>query len=459
MSRSTPEWVVRPRRAAALALVLVLVGTDSAGAQARPRARPATEGFAPDRLARLTRYLQQSVDSGAAPGAVAMIARHGRIVYEQAVGMADREAARPMTPATLFRIASQSKAVTSVAAMVLMEEGRLGLDDPVGRYIPAFGATTVLTTADSSGVRVRRVERARRAITVRDLLTQTAGISYGTDSLVRERYAAEGLGPAAGYGWYFADKREPICASAERLASLPFVAQPGERWVYGYATDVLGCVVERAAGTSLGEFIRDRITGPLGMRDTRFCVPAAERGRLAAVYALEAGRLVRAGDGPRGQGDYVQGPCVSQSGGAGLVSTVGDYTRFLVMLANGGAVGGTRILSPASVALMSRDQVGALYGRPGLGFGLGFEVVTDPGRAGRLGERGQYGWGGAYHTMYWVDPANDLVAVLMTQILPASGSILHDRFRALVYQALVDTPGSPPDRTAPGGQPRRPRPR
>ena len=424
-----------------VSLALSVACTLSAGAQPKPEARrQAAEGFSPERLARLTRFLQRSVDSGATAGAVALIARHGHIVYEEAVGMADREARRPMTPATLFRIASQSKALTSVAAMLLVEDGRLGLDDPVARYIPSFGATTVATVADSSGVRVRRVMPARRQITVRDLLTQTAGISYGTDSLVSARYAAEGLGPAAGYGWYFADKHETVCASTERLARLPFVAHPGERWVYGYATDVLGCVVERASGASLGEFIAERITTPLGMRDTRFCVPAGERLRLAAVYSLDAGVLSRAGEGARGQGDYVQGPCVAQSGGAGLVSTAGDYVRFLVMLANGGTLGTVRILSPASVALMTRDQVGELYGRPGLGFGLGFEVVTDPGRAGRLGEAGQYGWGGAYHTMYWVDPATGLVAVLMAQLLPASGSVLHDRFRTLVYQAIVDGP-------------------
>jgi CubicO group peptidase (beta-lactamase class C family) len=262
-------------------------------------------------------------------------------------------------------------------------------------------------------------------------------MSYGTDSLVRDLYAAEELGPRAGFGWYFADKREPICASAERLGKLPFIAQPGERWVYGYNTDVLGCVIERAAHMSFADFVRTRITAPLGMADTRFCLPGAQRERLTVVYALTAQGLSRAREGALGQGDYVEAPCVSQSGGAGLLSTAQDYARFLTMMANGGALGSERLLSPTTVALMTRDHVGALYGVPGMGFGLGFEVLLDPGRAGRMGEPGQFGWGGAYHTVYWVDPNADLVAVFMTQLLPATGSLLQDRFRVLVYQALV----------------------
>jgi CubicO group peptidase (beta-lactamase class C family) len=418
-------------------VLLLALFTGRASAQSLSRARPETEGFAVDRLARMSRYLQGAVDSARTAGAVALIVRHGHIVYEEAFGMADREASRRMTTNAVFRIASQSKAITSVAAMMLVEEGRLGLKDPVSRYIPSFASTTVATVSDSGGTRTRRIVPARRQVTIRDLLTHTSGMSYGTDSLVRDLYADEELGPRAGFGWYFADKREPICASAERLGKLPFVAQPGERWVYGYSTDVLGCVVERASNMPFGDFVRTRITAPLGMTDTRFCLPGAQRERLTAVYALSAQGLARAREGPLGQGDYVEAPCVSQSGGAGLLSTAEDYARFLTMMANGGTLGGVRLLSPATVALMTRDHVGSLYTVPGMGFGLGFEVLLDPGRAGRLGEPGQFGWGGAYHTVYWVDPSLDLVAVFMTQLLPATGSLLQDRFRVLVYQALV----------------------
>jgi CubicO group peptidase (beta-lactamase class C family) len=206
--------------------------------------------------------------------------------------------------------------------------------------------------------------------------------------------------------------------------------------VYGYSTDILGCVIERASGATLADFFRTRITEPLGMRDTGFCVPAADRDRLAVVYALGSGGVERAAAGARGQGDYVGGPCAAYSGGAGLISTAGDYARFLTMLANGGALGPTRILSPTTVELMTRDHVGDLYGGPESGFGLGFEVFADPPRAGRFGAPGVYGWGGAYHTNYWVDPQRKLVAVIMTQLLPATGSLLPDRFRSLVYQAI-----------------------
>jgi CubicO group peptidase (beta-lactamase class C family) len=420
-----------------LSFVLAVAFAAHLPAQSLPRVQSSVEGFSAARLSRLTAYLQAEVDSGRTAGVVAMIVRNGRVVYEQAVGMADREARRAMTPRTLFRIASQTKAVTSVAAMMLVEEGKLGLNDPVSRYIPAYSRTTVATVVDSAGMKIARVVPARRQITIRDLLTHLTGVSYGTDSLVRERYAAAELGPNAGAGWYFTDKREPVCVSMERLATLPFVAQPGERWVYGYSSDILGCVVERASGLAFDKFVRTRITEPLGMADTRFCVPAADRERLAAVYSLGPKGLERAPEGPRGQGDYVDGPCASFSGGAGLVSTAGDYIRFLTMLAAGGALGGTSILSPTTVSLMTHDHVGDLYGGPESGFGLGFEVFADPPRAGRYGSPGAYGWGGAYFTSYWVDPQQKLAVVMMTQLAPATGSLLQDRFRALVYQAIV----------------------
>ncbi|HYD51844.1 MAG TPA: serine hydrolase domain-containing protein [Gemmatimonadaceae bacterium] len=408
-----------------------------AQAPAFPSAAPQAAGFDAARLERLARYLQETVDSGQTAGAVLVVARDGRVVFERAVGQADRESRRAMTPATLFRIASQTKALTSVAVMQLVEEGRIALGDPVSRWIPGFGAAGVVTMVDSSGTRVRRASPLRRAITIRDLLTHTAGLSYGGEEWVREQYVAQGLGPAAGSGWYFADKTEPICASIDRLAKLPVVTQPGERFVYGYATDVLGCVVERAGGASLAEAIRTRITEPLGMRDTRFCVPEAERARLATVYMHGPGGLARAPEGARGQGHYVAAPCVAFSGGAGLVSTARDYARFLAALENGGALGGARILAPATVALMTHDHLGETYGQPGRGFGLGFEVFTAPARAARYGGAGQYGWGGAYASTYWVDPETGIVAAFMTQLLPGNAGPIHERVRALVHGAVV----------------------
>jgi CubicO group peptidase (beta-lactamase class C family) len=407
-----------------------------------PAAPPATKpaasapaGFSAERLARVDRMLQSYVDDGLIPGAVALVLRDGRPVYEKAVGWADKEAARRMTADTIFRIASQTKAVTSVAVLSLFEEGRLSLNDPVSRFIPAFGKTTVAVRGENGTV---AVVPAKRPITIRDLLTHTAGISYGVQPEIASQYEARGLGPAAGFGWYFADKDELVCAPIERLATLPFVAQPGEAWVYGYNTDVLGCVVERVSGQPLDQFIRARITGPLGMRDTAFFLAPEQRGRLAAVYASGPdGKSMRAPDGARGQGSYVDGPRKAFAGGAGLLSTARDYGRFLEMIRGGGSLDGIRILAPHSVELMTTNQVGTLHSANGLGFGLGFET-TDRYGANGMDSVGSYGWGGAYGTMYRVDPRERIVTMLMLQLLPNATDV-REKFPAMVYQALVDS--------------------
>ena len=421
-----------------LALLALVLRAYPLPAQGMPPADPASLGFSAARLARVDSVVQRYVDSGRAAGVVVLVARHGRIAYRRAFGFADREAGRRMTMDALFRIASQTKAVTSVAAMMLVEEGKLTLNDPVSRYIPTFASTSVMVENDSGSV----VVPATRPITIRDLLTHTAGISYGTDRLVAGQYRDSGLGPAAGWGWYTADKDEPICTTMERLGTLPFVAQPGSRWVYGYSLDVLGCVIERVSGTPLDQFFRARIFQQLGMRDTWFYPPASEASRLATVYAAGDSGLRRAPPGPRGQGDYLAGPRKSFAGGAGLVSTATDYARFLQMLLNGGTLDGTRVLSPATVRLMTTNQVAdSVYGGSAGGFGLGFDIVEDPGLAGAYGPAGRYGWGGAYGTSYWVDPRNELVALFMVQLLPRGDFDLAGKFPALVYQAIVE-PGT-----------------
>lgn len=400
-------------------------------APAKPRP---SLGFDHARLARIDSALHHAVDRGEIGGAVALVLRDGQTVYERAVGWSDREANRRMTTDAIFRIASQTKALTSVALMSLVEEGKIALDDPVSRYIPAFAHTTVAVRTDTG----RAIVPARRAITIHDLLTHTAGVSYGTEPLVADLYAAKGLGPAAGWGWYTADKDEPICTTMERLATLPFVAQPGERFVYGYSIDILGCVVERVAGMPFDEVIRTRITQPLGMKDTYFYLPAGERSRFTAVYASgEGGRIVRAPDGPRGQGNYVDGPRRSFSGGAGLLSTARDYARFLQMLLNGGTLDGVRILGPRTVALMTTNQTDTLFSRTGQGFGLGFRLLERPGADGRIESVGTFGWGGAYGSTYEVDPAEHLVLVFMMQLLPSKSDIAA-KFPMLVYQALTE---------------------
>ncbi len=398
-----------------------------------PHAVSADPGLSSERLGRIDRRLQQYVDDSQIAGAVALVLRDGQVVYERAVGWSDKEQGRRMAPDSIFRIASQTKAITSVAVLSLMEEGKLGLSDPVSRFIPTFAKTTVAVKADAGVSFVP----AKRAITIRDLLTHTAGISYGTQSEVAALYRAKGLGPAAGQGWYTADKNEPICETMERLGTLPFVAQPGEAWVYGYNTDVLGCIVERASGVPLDQFVRTRITEPLGMRDTHFFLPPEQRARLATVYASGSdGKIVRAPDGPTGQGAYVDGPRRSFAGGAGLLSTARDYSRFLEMIRNDGALGPVRILAPRTVRLMTTNQVGTLHSTTGLGFGLGFET-TDRFGANGMDSEGAYGWAGAYGSSYRIDPRSRLVTLLMIQLLP-NATDLRTTYPTLVYQALME---------------------
>lgn len=384
-----------------------------------------------DRLARLDALLQGYVDTGQLAGAVALVMQNGRVAYEHAVGWSDREAGRAMTPTSMFRIASQTKALTSVVILSLMEEGKLNIGDPVSRFIPEWKTTTVAELSDAG----MKIVPARREITLRDLLTHTAGISYGTQAHIAELYSAKGLGPAAGMGWYTADKDEPVCTTMARLASVPFLAQPGEAWVYGYNTDVLGCVAERASGMTLDQLISTRITGPLKMEDTQFFVPTEKRERLVAVYASDSeGKAVRAPEGPRGQGHYVDGPRRNFAGGAGLVSTARDYARFLEMIHGGGEAYGVRILSPRSVELMSTNQVGNLHSDNGRGFGLGFETTDLYGANGMDGV-GAFGWGGAYGSIYRIDPTSGLSILLMINQLPNTNDI-RLKYPTMVYQAL-----------------------
>jgi CubicO group peptidase (beta-lactamase class C family) len=390
---------------------------------------PQEAGLSSSRLERLTRTFEEYVERGALPGAVVLVARNGAVTYERAFGFRDREAGDAMTTDAIFRIASQTKAVVSVAVMMLQEEGRLLITSPLHRFIPEFAETTVAVETEDG----YEVVPADRPITLRDLLTHTSGIGYGYGP-AGDRWAEAGI-----QGWYFADRDEPVAATVERMAALPMEAQPGERFVYGYSTDILGVVVERVSGVPLDEFLRTRIFEPLGMDDTFFYLPPHRRNRLAAVYGHQP-PLVRAPDEGtmEAQGHYVEGPRRSFSGGAGLLSTAEDYARFLQMALNGGELDGVRILSPKSVELMTTNHVGDRYPwSGGMGFGLGFSVVEDLGARGLLGSPGEFGWGGAYHSTYWVDPVEDLVVVYFTQVIPARFLDDHAKLRALVYQAIV----------------------
>jgi CubicO group peptidase (beta-lactamase class C family) len=416
-------------------LLAAIVALSSVVATLPVQADTLRAGFSVERLARVDALLDGYVNDGRVAGIVALVLRDGKPVYEHAVGWADKEAGRKMAMDTEFRIASQSKALTSVAILQLMEEGKLTVNDKAGKWIPTFMQTTVGTKNDSAAGLT--IVPAKRPILIKDLLTHTAGIDYGTSPQVAALYQAKGLGPAAGYGWYFADKDEPVCEIIERLGTLPFVAQPGEAYVYGYNTDILGCIVEKASGVPLDEFIRSHITGPLGMNDTFFFVPPEKRARLAAVYGSDDnGKAARRDDGARGQGAYVDGPRKSFSGGAGLVSTARDYATFLEALRNDGALGKVRILSPHAVKLMTTNQVGDLKNPKGLGFGYGFETNDKYGVSG-MESVGSWGWGGAYGTYYRVDQQERMTTVLMIQLLPNSTD-LKDKFTASIYQALID---------------------
>lgn len=408
---------------AVLAAALLAGGAGTVMAQAAPAAAEA-HAISPERLGRLKQAIQDYVDQGRLAGAVVQIRQDGREVFSVAAGWRDKEAKSPMQTDTIFRIASQSKALTSVAIMMLSEDGKLLLSDPVGKYLPEWTKTSVaVTTADGS----YSVVPAKRPITIRDLLTHTSGISYGWGP-------GEKAWKDAGItGWYFADRKEPVSAVVARMSSLPMAAQPGEQFVYGYSTDILGVIVEKVSGKTLDAFLFERLIRPLGMKDTSFYLPRDKAGRLATVYAAGEGGVKPAP--ASGQGHYLDGPRLAFSGGAGLLSTAPDYARFLEMLRRGGELDGRRYLSRKSVELMTSNHLNIPY-EPGKGFGLGFSIREDVGKAGEPGSKGEFAWGGAYHSTYWVDPAEGLTVVYMTQLLPAGDIDDHGKLRTLIYQAL-----------------------
>ena len=420
---------------APLALLALLLATPLL-AQELPVAIPETVGMSSERLERITATLDAYVQGGLLPGAATIVLRDGKVVYSAAVGNRDRESDSPMTTDAIFRIASQTKALVSVGIMMLQEEGALLISDPVARYLPSFAATTVATPREGGGY---DVVPAERQITLRHLLTHTAGIAYGSGPGA-DRWQAAGI-----TGWYFGHRDEPIRSTVDRIPALPFPAQPGEAFVYGYNTDILGAVIEVISGQTLEEFVSERILEPLDMHDTHFYLPLEKRGRFVTVYGL-GNELTRAPDGPgmQAQGQYVDGPRVSFSGGAGLLSTTRDYARFLQMMLNGGELNGARILSPTTIDLMTQNHVGDMGSGPGIGaglgrgFGLGFAIREDVGAEGRPGSVGEFGWLGAYHSMYWVDPVENLIVVYLTQVTPARGLDDQAKLRALVYSSITE---------------------
>jgi CubicO group peptidase (beta-lactamase class C family) len=404
---------------------------------ALPRAnKPEDVGLSSQRLQRIRDTLQADIDKGLAPGTVLLIARRGQVANFEVLGYRDREDGAVMTPDTIFRIASMTKPVASVAAMMLAEEGKLLIADPVSRYIPAFADLKVAANSDDVNAKSLTLEPLRREMTVQDLLRHTSGLTYAhlTGPHLKEAYEAAGV----------VDERQTNAEMAEKLAKVPLAYQPGSTWQYGVSTDMLGRVVEIASGMSLDRFIGERICKPLGLVNTSF---GPIDGSRAAQPQIDSA----SGKRPPMRDTSVRPKWIS--GGSGLLSTAGDYVRFCQMLLNGGELGGTRLLAPATIALMTSDHLtpetrrslstpvlfGALAPTPelGLGFGLGFAVRTHSGRNPLPGSVGDFSWSGVTGTYFWIDPQQELVAILMMQ---APLQRLHYRYlmRTMVYQAITD---------------------
>jgi CubicO group peptidase (beta-lactamase class C family) len=425
---------------AVLILVLFVLSSVPTWGQVLSTAEPESVGMSSERLGRLTNTLEDYVSDERIAGAVAIVARKGKIAYLEAVGMRDLETSSPMATDSIFRIASQTKALTSTCIMILQERGQLLISDPLAKYMPEFANGTVAVDNGRGGY---DVVAARRAITIRDLLTHTSGISYGNGIAVEEWREADVI------GWYFAKRDEPIRETIRRMGALPASAHPGDSWIYGYNTDILGALVEVVSGRPFDVFLRDEVLEPLGMSDTHFYLPAEKIDRLVTVYSSTAAGGIELAPAPGhmdnrgifgniGQGQYVDGPRTSFSGGAGLLSTAHDYATFLQMMLNGGEFNGARILSPNTVKLMTVNHLGEVPFRSGQGFGLGFSVVTDLGARGAPGSVGEFGWAGAYHSTYWADPEEELAAVYLTQLIPAINVDDNVKFRSLLYQAIID---------------------
>jgi CubicO group peptidase (beta-lactamase class C family) len=393
-------------------------------ASALALAAPEEIGFSSMRLARLGAVMRDEIERGRVPGAVALIARRGRIGFFESFGQRDAATGAPMAKDTIFRIYSMTKPITSVAAMMLWEEGRFLLSDPIAKYLPELSE---LQVAVERGAEIERVP-LERAITIQDLLRHTAGLTY----------EFRGSGPVQ--KMYMSARIYSLAQSnADQVATLgrmPLLHQPGTRWEYGRSTDVLGRLIEVLSGQRLSEFFEQRILAPLGMVDTAFHVPRRHHSRLAEATARDpdSGAAVQLLD--------VREPPNFESGGGGLVSTASDYARFLQMLLDGGRLGGCRLLSRKTIELMTADHLGPMTGAPDLlppghGFGLGFAVRLHPGIAHTPGSIGLYFWGGLAGTTFWVDPAEQLFALMLIQA-PGRRDYYRTLFRDLVYAAIDD---------------------
>ena len=434
-----------PRSAQLAALFVVLAASTAAGQTAAsdphgeaggaralpadtglPAAVPESAGMSSESLARIGPAMQSYVDDGRLAGVMTLVARRGQVVHWEATGMRAAAAGDPLEPDDIFRIYSMTKPLTSVAVMILVEEGAVALDDPVSKFIPEFAGVTVLNEAGE------RVAPAR-PMTVEHLLTHTSGLTYGFfgDSPVDRIYNESGFFTAA----------ESLDDFARRVAALPLLASPGDRWNYSVSTDILGRVVEAASGQAFDAFLQARIFDPLDMADTSFVVPLEKRNRFTAHYARPDGTLQTI-DSPV-DGEYTEPP-LWLSGGGGLASTASDYVRFAQMLLQDGELDGVRILEPETVRMMRSNrlpdalvpiQLGTFLS-PGYGFGLGFAVVVDADASPEPDNDGVFRWAGAANTFFWIDPEAELIGMVWTQFNPFAAYDIEREFQTLVYEAL-----------------------
>ena len=421
---------MRPCKSLALSFVVFFALLANLAAQDLPTAKPAEVGLSAERLDRITQWLSAESAKGTIPGAITMIVRDGKVAYFEAVGVLDPESKAPMTKDAIFRIYSMTKPITSVAILMLLEQGKLMLEDPVAKYIPSFKDVKVgVETRGEDGKPKLDLVDAKKAITVQDLLRHSSGLTYGIfgNSLVKKAYLDAKI----------FDGRVSNTEFAERIAKLPLAFQPGTTWDYSHSTDILGRIVEVASGKSLYQFQKESILDPLGMSDTSYYVTdKSKHPRIAEPFK---------DDRKIGTDTEFNDPRVGEaweSGGGGMVGTVADYARFLSMLANGGTFNGKRILAPKTVAYMTSDHMGTVVTPgplylpgPGYGFGLGFAVRKEAGVATSQGSAGDYNWGGAGGTYFWVDPKENMFVVFAMQS-PRNRAGFRPILRNLVYSAI-----------------------
>jgi len=416
-----------------IAMAILFTSVTAWAGSSVPISSPSSVGMSKSRLDRITVGMQRYIDRNEVPGVVTLVARRGKVVHFEAQGSRWVEEGEPMEKDTIFRIASMTKPITSVALMMLHEEGHFLLTDPISKWLPEYGEMRVALPAGGERVGIPyRTVASNVPITVRHILTHTAGLANSYRGFTRTEYAAVSQRQ---------DPNETVGDFVTRMASLPLNFEPGTNWEYSRATDVVGRLVEVISGETLDEYFKNHIFEPLGMKDTHFYLPEDKLDRFAAQYSPNEDRTIKLADAPTTDSRFVKEPHVYFMGAGGLMSTASDYWRFHQMMLNGGKLNGKRILGRKTVELMTTNHTGELpiwLTGPGYGFGLGYSVITDRGAAGAMASEGTFGWGGAYCTYFWVDPKEDVIGIVMTQVRPYTHLNIRQEFGVLVNQAIID---------------------